>query len=250
MIKKIFYKSNSLKNFKKKLIFLILLFFINISKTALFNNIFKRSALIGGIGSGKTTILSHLSNYCDINNKPISIIYEPIKEIIESNQLKDFCRNMKLNAYPFQSFIMNELNKKLIKEQEESKYNNIIIESSIIGNESFVEKLNKDDYISDDQKNKLSEKRIEYLKENPINKIIHLTSKSEEQELDRIKKRGRDGENYTIEYLKNLNNAHKETIEKYKSSGIEVLEIKNDSDELNQENLNEMCEEICKFLMQ
>lgn len=248
MIKKIFYKFNSLKFSNKKNIFLILLFFINLNKMASF--IGKRAAIIGGIASGKTTILDYLSNYCKENNKPIFIIYEPIKEITESNQLKDFCRDMKLNAYPFQSFIMNELNKKLIKEQEESKYNNIIIESSVIANESFVEILNKDGYISDDQKNKLSEKRIEYLKDNPINKIINLTSRSEEQELDRIKKRGRDGEIYTIEYLKNLNNAHRKTIQKYKSFGMSVLEIKNDSDELNQKNLNEMCEEICNFLMQ
>ncbi len=55
MIKKIFYKFNSLKISNKKNIFLILLFFINLNKMASF--IGKRAAIIGGIGSGKTTIL-------------------------------------------------------------------------------------------------------------------------------------------------------------------------------------------------
>jgi deoxyadenosine/deoxycytidine kinase len=155
---------------------------------------------------------------------------------------------MKLNAYSFQSFIMDKMNDKLIKEQN-FKSNNII-ESSIIANESFVRTLNKDGFISNDQESELSKIRIEYLKKNPISNIIYLTSKSTEQELERIKKRGRVGENYTIKYLEDLNNAHKKTIEKYKTSGIKILEIKNDSDELNQKNLNKMCEEICNFLMQ
>lgn len=248
MIKKIFYKFNSLKISNKKIIFLILLLFINISKPALLNNILNRTALIGGIGSGKTTILNNLSRYCKEKSIPINIIYEPIDEITESNQLENFCKDMESNAYYFQSSVMDKMNDKLIKEQN-FKYNNII-ESSIIANQSFVRILNKDGYISNDQENELSKKRIEYLKKNPISNIIYLTSRSAKQELERIKKRGRFGEIYTIEYLKNLNNAHRETIQKYKSFGMSVLEIKNDSDELNQKNLNEMCEEICNFLMQ
>ena len=46
-----------------------------------------RTAIIGGIGSGKTTILNILSNYCKEKSIPAIIVYEPIDEITKSNKL-------------------------------------------------------------------------------------------------------------------------------------------------------------------
>lgn len=174
----------------------------------------------GNIGSGKTTIISHLKRLY----KDVLVVEEPVKDwqnIEGSNLLQMKNENMPRWGYSFEAYVlitkMNELTK-----AANSDAKVILIERCMLTDKAFFD-VNAANNLCNPMEVAMFNNLFEFLSSNvypKLNGIIYLDTPVEVC-IERIKQRGRKEENtLSGEYLTQLDETFRKVI---KESGVNTL---------------------------
>ena len=166
----------------------------------------------GNIGSGKSTLIRLLRK----KYPEIICVLEPVKEWAKikdkegENILTKFYRDQKKYSFSFQMMAYISRLASIKKVIENNKYKIIVTERSVYTDkEVFAKMLYDDDKIEEINYQIYLQWFNEFIKDIPLNGIIYLRT-SPEKSLERIIKRGREGEIIPLEYLEKCYNYHEE----------------------------------------
>jgi len=179
----------------------------------------------GIIGAGKTTQGKFI---CD-NVKNAVWIEEPVQDWIDAGILGEFYKDMKGNAFKFQSFILTTRIKKIndiVKNLDPSGSYILFIERSIFSDRHFFVK----NLIQEDMFSEIEQKMYDTTFDLYLNSLlpfktyefIYLRPNIDET-MKRIKKRNRDKETVPEDYQRKLLTLHDEFFSDYTDTEIERL---------------------------
>jgi len=160
--------------------------------------------------------------------------WEKIKDKGGENILTKFYKNQKKYSFSFQMMAYISRLASIKKVIKNNKYRIIITERSVYTDkEVFAKMLYNDDKIEEVNYQIYLQWFDEFIKDIPLDGIIYLRT-SPEKCLERIIKRGREGEIISLEYLEKCHNYHEEWLKDKKQILIlnGNLEFKNNSDQI------------------
>lgn len=183
----------------------------------------------GNIGSGKSTLYENLKDFYK-NDAKICFVPEPVEEwhnIVDDNGspiLSNFYKDQKKYAFRFQMMAyisrLNLIRKKVI----EKKYDYIISERSVLTDKNvFAQMLYDDGFIEKDEFSIYLKWFDEFLDDVGVSGMVYVSAEPEICH-SRVVKRGREGENIPIEYLKKCHDYHEKWIDGLESN-ISIMRI-------------------------
>lgn len=183
----------------------------------------------GNIGSGKSTLYENLKDFYK-NDAKICFVPEPVDEwhnIVDDNGspiLSNFYKDQKKYAFRFQMMAyisrLNLIRKKVI----EKKYDYIISERSVLTDKNvFAQMLYDDGFIEKDEFSIYLKWFDEFLDDVGVSGMVYVSAEPEICH-SRVVKRGREGENIPIEYLKKCHDYHEKWIDGLESN-ISIMRI-------------------------
>jgi deoxycitidine kinase/deoxyguanosine kinase len=189
----------------------------------------------GNIGTGKSTLLKHLSAHCKVILEPVDE-WTRMKNANGKNILEEFYSDPVRNAYLFQSIAFRSRMKNIVNRcddlcfVERSIYTDRNVFAKTCREDGLINDIEWDDYVSWFDwlatEFQVQPKGFVYLRCEP------------EVSLTRIKKRNRPGEeNISLEYLKKLHAKHDEWL--LNASDVLVIDVNKD------DTVQDMITQIC-----
>ncbi|CAG8548300.1 8066_t:CDS:2 [Racocetra fulgida] len=164
------------------------------------------------IGVEKSTFEEKFKSYLEEKRYRV---YRPLEaSLFLEDELKLFCKDPKNNALFFQYAILNFYKKQTAELNVISSYDFIILDQTYIDTEVFTLMNTQNKEIIEFLKKKRQEIKIEN-----INKVIYLKP-SDENMIQRQRKRDREAETYSNEYLIELSNFYEKLIDKIYPSHV------------------------------
>jgi deoxyadenosine/deoxycytidine kinase len=225
----------------------------------------------GNIGSGKSTYVKYLENFCNTKKKYFNnceesnwntidnyqnyiFLQEPVKlweEITDENNipiLTKFYENTK--KYSFQFQMMAYISRlSILKEAINTNPNKKIISERSLDTDKFVfEKMLYDGGMIEEIEHKIYNKWFyDFQKESRINAIIYIKTEPEIC-YERVIKRNREGETIELDYLKNCHKYHEKWINNVNKPVLVIDGNKENDPDIINKNVGETTNFISKLI--
>ncbi len=174
----------------------------------------------GNIGSGKSTFVKELENYCNANIKKVNVhflqepvdIWNNVQNAEGKNIIECYYANQEKYAFPFQ--MMAYISRiHLLKEALKNDYDIIITERCVHTDKNvFAQMLFDEGKIGEIEFKIYNMWFDEFLKDLPKIEIIYLKTDPNISN-ERVIKRSRKGENIPLKYLEKCHNYHEKWLE-------------------------------------